>query len=754
MACLLCYLSCFILHVTGDESVRILSKRASQYYEQTRFMDDENDYLPYQQKNYAPLLLMYYHGFHTKQQHNKLAELIHNGQIDEIKSDSGTNVTTKIPEVLSPLEQLKDPHFVLVEGAPGIGKSVLLKEIAYRWGIREYLKAFKLLLLFSLHDPRVQGAKSITDQLMVFFDGDSNGSKLAYLCSQYLFKNGGEDLVLCFDGFDELPGKAQKHILIAKILARNILPKCSIMISSRPHASVGLRIKAKLRVEVLGFSKEDREQFLQQTLQGDVEMQKINDFTKYLKQHLTISSLCYVPFNIVILLYLYKEGSCLPRNSTELYSKFITLIVCRNFARSALPSEIGFSDLNNLPEPCNRIVKQLSKLSFEALNHKKLTFTFHEIKAVCPDIMTTPNCFGLLRVIKCLGPEKPCLVYFIHYSIQEFLAALYVSRLPPDKESSILKERFWSSRYFNMFSMYVALTKGQQVSFKNFLSSGECDTFTISSKFLDDQLKCFHLFHCFHEAGDTKICKSIENIKIFHDRKINLSPITSLAPSDVQCLTYFVHYSSHKKWVELNLENCQIQDHGVHTLLEGLKSSSAIINCLQLNRNSLTSASSSDIADIVINCKVKELWISDNKSIGEDKLYSMLSDPSSLLQVLHLSCTKLSSSAITKLFTTLAEKGVKLKKLYVANCNVTSGECKVIATAMKENHSLVELDIRKNPISIDAIKQIFQAIQHNNDLQKLFLPEYPEKPIRSQQEMVIKKRGIRGNRVKLDIKLG
>ena len=741
--------------VVGDESVRILSERASQYYEQTRFMDDENDYLPYQQKSYAPLLLMYYQGYHTKQQYNKLAELIHNGQIDKIKSDSSTNVTTKIGEILSPLEQLNDSHFVLMEGAPGIGKSVLLKEIAYRWGIREHLKTFKLVLLFSLHDPRVQGAKTITDLLMVFCDGDSNGSKLADLCSQYFFRNGGKDLLLCFDGFDELPGKAQKHILITRILARNVLSKCSLIVSSRPHASVGLRIKAKLRVEVLGFSKEDREQFLQQTLQGDVEMQKIKEFTEYLKQHLTISSLCYVPFNIVILLYLYKEGSCLPKSSTELYSKFITLIICRNFTRLAISSEIGFSDLTNLPEPCNRIVKQLSKLSFDALNYKKLTFTFDEIKAVCPDIMTTPNCFGLLRVIKCLGPDKPWLFYFIHYSIQEFLAAHYVSQLPPDKESSILKEKFWSSCYFNMFSMYVALTKGQRASFKHFLSGDSNDTSVISSEFLGDQLKCFHLFHCFHEAGDNKICKSIENVKIFYDKKINLSPIASLAPSDVRCLAFFVHYSSHKKWVELNLENCQIQDHGVHTLLEGLKGSRVVINCLQLNCNSLTSASSSDIADIVINCKVKELWIGDNKSIGEDdELYSKLSNPSSLLQILHLSSTKLSSSAITKLFTTLAGKGNKLKKLYIADCNVTSEECQVIATTMKENHSLVELDIRKNPISIDAIKRVFQAIQHNNDLQKLILPGYPKKPIRSQQEMVIKKREIRGNRVKLDIKLG
>ena len=738
----------------GDENIQILSTRARQYYEQTRFMDDENDYLPYRQKIYAPLLLMYYQGFQTKQQHKKLAKFIHNGQIDKIKPDSGTNVTTEIGEILLPLEQPKTSHFFLVEGAPAIGKSVLLKEIAYRWGIGEHLKSFKLLLSFSFHDPRVQHAKTINDLLMIFCDGDPNGSKIADSCSKYFSENHGEDLLLCFGGFDELPDRAQKkNGLIARILGRKIpvLSKCSLIISSRPHASAELRINASLRVEVLGFTKEGQIQFLQQSLQGDMEMQKIDELVQYLERHLTISSLCYVPFNLVILLYLYKEGFHLPKNPTELYSKFIAFTLCRGFTRSALSSEIGFSDLTNLPEPCNRIVNQLSKLSLEALKSKKFTFTYDEIKTACSDIMTTPgtvNCFGLMRVIKCLGPERSQLFYFIHSSIQEFLAAHHVAQLPPDRELAILKTKFWSSHYSNMFSMYAAMTKGQRTAFKYFLS-GNCDTFAISNEFLDDQLKCFHLFHCFHEAGDKKICKSIQNAKVFND-----SPITSLAPSDIRCLTIFVRYSPYKKWKELNLEDCQIQDLGILTLHQGLQDSRVTIDCLQLNCNSFSSASSSLIVDTVIKCRVKELWIGDNKTIGDDdQLYAMLSNTSSMLEILHLSYTKLSLNAVTKLFTTLAGEGSKLKILYLAGCNITNEACNVVATSMKQNHSLVELDIRKNPISIDAIKYIFQAIQHNDSLQKLLLPECPEKVIRSQQQMVIKKRESRGNCLKLNVKI-
>jgi len=45
------------------------------------------------------------------------------------------------------LEQSEDPQSILIKGAPGIGKSMLLKEIAYRWGKKELLQTFELVLL-------------------------------------------------------------------------------------------------------------------------------------------------------------------------------------------------------------------------------------------------------------------------------------------------------------------------------------------------------------------------------------------------------------------------------------------------------------------------------------------------------------------------------------------------------------------------------------------------------------------------------
>jgi len=68
---------------------------------------------------------------------------------------------------LAPLEN-DDPSFILIEGPPGIGKSVMLKEIAYQWDKNHLLTTFKIVLLICLHDPIVQQAKSILDLLQNF----------------------------------------------------------------------------------------------------------------------------------------------------------------------------------------------------------------------------------------------------------------------------------------------------------------------------------------------------------------------------------------------------------------------------------------------------------------------------------------------------------------------------------------------------------------------------------------------------------
>ena len=663
-----------------------------------------------------------------------------------------SKVTKEVAEILAPLETSDDPQFILIEGAPGIGKSLLLKHIAYRWSIQEILQKFKLVLLVCLRNPAVQKLSLIDDLLQLFYRRDRRAIEIASACSDYLSENNGEDLALLLDGYDEYPERLRNDSLVADILKRKVLPRCGLIVSSRPHASVSLRQQATVRVDILGFTEAEREQYIKESMKD--QPQKIDELTQYLRSHSTISSLCFIPFNLVVLAYLYKQGFTLPKNSAELYNYFICLTACRHLAKHGHCLQGNITKLTDLPEPYNKIIQQLSKLSLEALNDDKLIFTFEEIKEACPDITAIPgaiNGCGLLQAVEHFGfTGTTTTINFLHFSIQEYLAAHHIANLPADEELKIIEEKFWSDIHFNMFSIYVSLTKGQRPSFKHFLCGGN-KAIAISDKFLYDQLQCLRLYYCFHEAGDVDICKTIEQSVRFNDRKINLSD-TRLTASDVECVTVFLTSSSHKEWVRLHLWRCYIQDHGLHILHRGLLQCRNItIDQLRLSYNGLTTQSISLINDITVKCKVKVLWIGGNHTIGEDEqLYSVLSHPSTMLEELHMYDTQLSSRAAIALFTTVKDNN-KLKKLYIYYNAITDDACDAITTALKSNNCLDTLYMDHNPLTDKAIVTIVNALKVNNTLSLLRLPRHIEITIRSLQNIINKNRESRGCQVKLRI---
>ena len=675
-----------------------------------------------------------------------------------------SRITKNISEILAPFEQCVDSQFVLFEGAPGIGKSILLKEIAYRWGNGQLLTSFKLVLLVCLRDPILQQASlKIKDLLQLFCCRDARATEIATACSDHLTQSGGKELIFLFDGFDEFPIALQKNSLISDIIKRRVLPHCGLIVSSRPHTSAHLRHLATAKVCILGFTDVERRHFIQQGLEG--QPQCITEITQYLERHFSISSLCFVPINMAILLYLYKQGISLPQNSTELYNHFICLTICRYLKKYGNPIEKEIIDLTNLPAPYNTIVQQLSKLAMEGLNDNKLVFNSEEIEAACPDIATVPgavNCFGLLQAVQHFGLTHTKITYnFLHFSIQEFLAAYHIIQLPPHEELRILEEKFSSDIHSNMFAIYVTLTKGQRASFKHFiqpslaerfkgfLSSGELK---ISNRFLDNQLQCIRLFKCFFDAGDLEGCRCIENTKIFKDNIINLER-SQLIVTNVECLTVFLTCSSHKEWRELHFWDCVMQDRGIQILHLGVKTSNITITALELHNNGLTKSSSSAIRDITIMCGVKLLGIGGNETIGEDEnLYSILTDSSSVVEELYMGSTMLSSNAAINLFTALSN-GLTLKVLWIVENCITDEACNTIAMALKKNNSLYELRMEANPLSGESAEKIVQALQSNDTLEKLCLPYYPqdvEDKIR-QSANVNLKRQRRGCTVKLKI---
>ena len=188
--------------------------------------------------------------------------------------------------------------------------------------------------------------------------------------------------------------------------------------------------------------------------------------------------------------------------------------------------------LDNLPSNVLDFVKKLSRLAFEGLQNNQLVFMINYIKKVCLDIDDIPgaiNGFGLLQVVQHCplrgDGSATTSVNFLHFTIQEYLAAFYVSNLPEEEQSSLMSKTFWVSQFSFMWMMYIGIVKSRGVFMKFITSntnvSGDIPL-EINNNIQMDKRKCLYLFQYYTEA---KISREIPKVisSLFSDGKIILT---------------------------------------------------------------------------------------------------------------------------------------------------------------------------------------------------------------------------------------
>ena len=755
-----------------------LSNHVKAVYKATRLRIPKDAWPPEQPKEFTPLVLLHHEDEHNIKETTTITKVLCSGAITDLipatsseppvkrprvphydglgEALKASKTTTEVSEIIAPLEvSNNDPQMILIEGAPGIGKTILLKHIAYKWAEQRLLQKYELVLLVYLRDLVLQKISSLKELFQYFCEHHIEDDDIT-ICIKHVSSNDGKFLTFLLDGYDELPKEFRENSLIADILNRKVLPNCGLVVSSRPHTSVHLHKDAKLQVKILGFTEEQRQHYIKHSLS---DQSQIRQLTTYLQQQIIINSLCYVPLNIALLLFLYKQDVHLPNNATELYSVFICLIICQNLSKYGITINPAEADINNLPEPCGKFIHQLSKLSLQALNDDQLIFTLEQIKQWCPQVEKIPgalNAFGLLQAIEHVSIfQKITTFHFLHSSIQEFLAANHITTLTPDEESCILEKYFWCQRHSNMFTMYITLTKGQRPSFKKFLTGGDnTNTVAIHSKFLDNELNCIHLYRCFNEASENdRVCKTIE--RKFSDGVVDLY-FAKLSTNDIENIAILLTCSSIKQWKVLCLGGCYILDAGMFIIHRILSSSSITIEGLKLYGNDLSSTSDGCLADIVITCRVKVLNVNYNKTIGQtEEFFPKILSPSSFIHTLVITGTNLTSKVAITIFSLLREK-TKLKVLHMANNIVTDEAHNIIAKTLQLNNTLEYLNIHGNKISAEASQVILHHLRHNNTLTDLFLPgDYSDndsKQILRLQDIVNEERKCRGYDAKLTVK--
>ena len=528
----------------------------------------------------------------------------------------------KIIKNIGDIFQSTNSKIILIEGAAGIGKTYLCKEIAYQWSQEKLLTKKKLLFLLPLRKHEVQSVNTVK-ALVAYSCKQANVESIESI-TEYLQGTKGESLVLLMDGYDEFSGKLPYDHFINDIIRRIQLPKCMIAITSRPSACRSLYNLAESRIEILGFTENDRQEYINQALKDSPS--DIAKVKQYFKSHLIISSLCYIPLNMVIFLHLFHQNDC-PNTYTELYKKLVESTVMYHVQKSGQPCE-------KLQTLTDTVIFNLGRFSYNILCKDQIIFSLDQIEDACPDIVpgALKDGFGLLQVSEhfgAVGPEKTFTVTFAHSSIRDCLAALYIKLLSDDKQFNLLKGTFWSEKYLNTWIMFVGLTQGRTIAFKTFLSgkpsirpSRDSKHLNISSEIMNDKIKCLHLFQCFKEANNAdmyrRVGESLEN------DQIDLSGKT-LSPNHVITLASFLVQSCQytSSWDKLNLSNCNMHDINCLMLLRAMDSQEAriCIKKIDLSYNKLTAASAGTLVSLVKKCRTQELALTGNRLEDQGAVY-------------------------------------------------------------------------------------------------------------------------------------
>ena len=376
------------------------------------------------------------------------------------------------------------PKRILIDGAPGMGKTTLCKEIAYQWAKGELLTNSKIVFLLFLRDPAIQKIHDLKDFIHYFYKFEPSHGDTSKKCAEILKERDNSDITIVMDGYDEYSDK--DDLLITKIIKRQYIPQCRIVITSRPIASEKLQKLADVRVEILGFTEKSRREYIQKELKDYPT--KIKTFLSYLDNHSSINELCCIPIMMTIMVCCFKQYEELPTNETEVYERFVTLAIshCLQRIDGNLPTKI--LSLNKLPEEYQENLKQLSEFAFKTIESDRIIFSNEDMERLSPTLALSSSKnqgLGLFKVTEHLNTIKMdrCIWYnFLHLSIQEFLAAYYLKSLEPYKQFQILNKHFFITRYTNVWVTFLGLQQNETYHFDQYLAYTHTSGASVATK--------------------------------------------------------------------------------------------------------------------------------------------------------------------------------------------------------------------------------------------------------------------------------
>ncbi|XP_048857989.1 NLR family CARD domain-containing protein 3-like [Brienomyrus brachyistius] len=653
------------------------------------------------------------------------------------------DTTVKCNDIFKPLCGRVTPiRTVLTKGVAGIGKTVSVQKFILDWAERKANQDVHFIFALPFRDLNlIKGEYSLIELLHHVVP------ELKSFQSTELFRY---KVLFIFDGLDEcrLPldfqnneswfdvtKKTSLDVLLTNLIKGNLLPSALLWITSRPAAANQIPAKCVHQVtEIRGFSDAQKEEYFRRRFNDQSLASRI---IAHVKSSRSLFIMCHIPvfcwISATVLKRLFSETDRgeIPRTLTEMYTHFLI------FQTSLKNDKYMKNQKTKLKEYSKQFLLKLGKLAFDNLEKGNLIFYEHDLTGNDIDVTETSVYSGVCTEVfkEEYGLYQEKVYCFVHLSIQEYLAALYVflSNSSADLLKTAVNQALESKNgHLDLYLRFLLglSTDSSKTLLQKLLGPTETSSHTIMetvqyihpsicqtaypsglrgvwslfrkqwaqgreqprtggqsitvAQYIKEKIqenlspeRTINLFHCLTELGDNSLVEQVQ-------RYLNSGNISSddLSPAQYSALAFVMLMSDEeldvfdlKKYIRSDKQHCR--------LLPVVKNSrTALLN-------------SCDLIDK--HCEV---------------LSSALRSNSSPLRELDLSDNDLQDSGVKLLSAGLGDLHCKLEILRLSGCRVTEEGCSSLASALRSNPShLRELDLSYNHPGDSGVKLLSAVLE-------------------------------------------